>query len=177
MVGTFHLKVLRRPISERFSKYHFNNIRQIISSTYVSEETATLITHAILEDLQSRGTQMIALRATAVYMLNDDDNMWAVIEWIEIDGVARIVIFHFDELAGPEEGSWLMHTGLSDDGDCWRTSQVAWNVADVEHLKILFRVVRHILGVLEWSVEDAMKLYSQIPSDDNSNEEYILRKY
>ena len=136
-----------------------------------------LITNAILEYLESRGTQMIALRATAVYMLNDDDNVWPVIEWIEIDGAARLVIFHFDELAGTEEGSWLMHSGLSEDGDCWRTSQVVWNVADVEHLKILFRVVRHILGVLEWSVEDAIKLYCQIPSDDNSNKEYIIWKY
>ena len=142
MVGSFHHKVFRRPISERFAKYHFNNVLQMISSACVSEESATLISHAILEYLESRGAQMIALRATAVYMLNDDDNVWPVIEWIEIDGAARLVIFHFDELAGPEEGSWLMHSGLPNDDSCWRTSQIVWNVADVEHLKILFRVVR-----------------------------------
>lgn len=119
---------------------------------------------------------MIALRATAVYMLNDDDNVWPVVEWIEIDGTARLAIFHFDDLAGPENGSWLMHSGLSGNGDCWRQSRVDWNVADTQHLKILFRVVQHVWGVLEWSVEDAMKLYCQIPSDDNSDKEYILRK-
>jgi hypothetical protein len=112
---------------------------------------------------------MVALRATAVYMLNNDD-LWPVIEWIELDGTARLIIFHFDELLGPEEGGWLMHSGVSDDCSPWQKSRIAWNVATVEHLKILFSVVQHILGVLEWSVEDAMKLYCQIPSDDDSEE-------
>ena len=169
MVGRFHLKVLRRPISERLAKYHFDSVRQIISPACVSEECATLITNAILEYLESKGTQMVALRATAVYMLNDD-NVWPVIEWIELDGTTRLIIFHFDELAGPEEGGWLMHSGVSDDCSSWQTSRVAWNVAGVEHLKRLFSVVQHILGVLEWSVEDVMKLYCQIPSDDDSDE-------
>jgi hypothetical protein len=120
---------------------------------------------------------MMALRATAVYMLNNDDNMWPVVEWIEIDGTARLAIFHFDDLTGPENGSWLMHSGLSDDGDGWRQSQVDWNIADIEHLQILFRAVQHVSEVLEWSVEDAMKLYCRIPSDNNSDKEYILRKF
>jgi hypothetical protein len=109
-------------------------------------------------------------------MLNDDDNVWPVVEWIEIDGTAQLAIFHFDELVGPEEASWLMHSGLLGEGDCWLQSRVDWNVADVEHLKILFRVVRHVLGILEWSVEDAMRLYSQVPSDNNSDKEYVFRK-
>ena len=182
MVGSFHLKVLptmlRRTsmISTRFAKYDFNRVLEIISPACISEQSATLITNAVLDCLEFRGAEMAALRATAVYMLDDDENVWPVVEWIEIGGAAQLAIFHFDELFELKEASWLMHSGWSSDGDRWQHSRVDWNVADVEHLKILFRVVRHMLGVLEWSVEDAMKLYCQIPSDDNSDKECILQK-
>jgi hypothetical protein len=171
-VAKFHLKVLRKPIPALKANYDRGSVRTIICPACASEEIATLITSALLDYSQTRKTRMAALRATPVYVFNNDQDSWTVIEWIGTDGIAGLAIFHFDDAHEAEQGSWLMHSGLAcAEGDSWRNDRIDWNVRDVEHLKILFGVVAHVLGVLEWSVEDAFKLYCRIPTDHYSDKE------
>lgn len=59
------------------------------------------------------------------------------------------------------------------DRQYWRQSRIDWNVADIEHLKLLFGVAQHILGLLEWPIADALKLYRHINSSDHSISEYL----
>ena len=80
--------------------------------------------------------------------------------------------FHFENVNQPEDGSWLMHSGIPyTTKQCWRRSRLDWNVADITHLKILFGVAQHTLGVMEWPVEDTINLYSHISSQNYSSNE------
>jgi hypothetical protein len=174
-----HRKVFQRPIPELSAKYGVENIRKIISCACATDEIVTLITYSLLAYLKRKDSQMTALRAIPVYMLNDDEDSWPLIEWTESDGVASLAIFHFDADAEVEEGSWLMHSAMPNDHELdngWRNSRIDWNVGDVEDLKILFRVALHILGVMNLPVEDARTLYCLVKADDNSEIEYIPKE-
>ena len=111
------------------------------------------------------------MRATPVYLFNDEQTSWPMIEWTEKDNMRTLAIFHFENVNQPEDGSWLMHSGIPTKR-CWRRSRIDWNVADIDHLKILLGAAQHTLGVLEWQVEDAVKLYSHISSQIYSINEY-----
>ena len=103
---------------------------------------------------------MIALRATPAYLFNREKS-WLIIEWTECDGTNAIVIFHFEE-DEPEQGSWLMHSGqvvsIEDTSlRRWTKSRIDWNVANVRHLKTLFNVAQHMLGLLEWHFANTLE--------------------
>lgn len=125
----------------------------------------------------SRNTQIIALRASTIYWFTDDDASWTVIEWVEEGDIRSLAIFHFEDVDELEQGSWLMHSGIqavsTTENKNWKNSRIDWNVADVSHLKILFGVVQHIADILQWSVEDAMKLYCKQETEEVSDPEYI----
>ena len=55
----------------------------------------------------------------------------------------------------------------------WQSSRVDWNVSQVSHLKILFGLAQHILGVLQWPSADARRLYGYSVSNQDSEEEYV----
>lgn len=133
-----------------------------------------MITLSIVQHLQaSRESRLTALRATPVYMFNNNEDSWPVVEWIQSDGVSRLAFFHFDDLDG-SECSWVMHSGSSPSGESkWLNSRIDCNVADVEDLKTLFGLALHMLVVLERPVEDAMKPYREANADNDSVEEYI----
>lgn len=146
-------------------------IRERISSACESDEIATSISHSLVTYMQSRKTQIKALRATPVYMFNNDEESWPVVEWTESDGMAMLAIFQFDDFGELKDGSWLMHSGLADggpEGSPWTNSRIDWNVSDVEHVKLLFKVAQHILGVLLWPIASALKLYCGVNSDKTS---------
>ena len=100
-----------------------------------------------------------------------------MVEWTETDDTKNIVFFHFDDSDDPGEGSWLMHSGRDESGDnesfVWAESRIDWNVSDVEHLKILFSVVQHVLNLLSWSASDILELYCGISLPNESATEYI----
>jgi len=104
-------------------------------------------------------------------MFNNDEESWPVVEWTESDGMAMLAIFQFDDFGELKDGGWLMHSGLADggpEGSPWSNSRIDWNVSDVEHVKLLFKVAQHILGVLLWPIASALKLYCGVDSDKTS---------
>jgi len=103
-----------------------------------------------------------------------------MLEWTEEDETKTLAIFHFEDPEKPEDGSWLMHSGrdvVTTDRRYWQQSRIDWNVADVAHLKILFGVAQHMLGLLEWPIADALKLYRHIISNNNSISEYVPTEF
>jgi len=171
MLQKFHRKVSQSPLPAITAQCNIETIRKRISSACQSDEIATSISHSLVTYMGSRKTQIKALRATPVYMFNNDEESWPVVEWTESDGMAMLAIFQFDDVGELKDGGWLMHSGLSDggpEGSPWTNSRIDWNVSDVEHVKLLFKVAQHILGVLLWPIASALKLYCGVNSDKTS---------
>jgi hypothetical protein len=169
---------MKRPLPKLSEEYDSAIIVQIISASCTTVGIAALIAHSLVTYVHSKRTRMTALRANAVFSFQDDDNSWPMIEWTESDDTKNVAIFHFGDPEEPEEGSWLMHSGheiSGDEGLSWQNSRIDWNVADIEHLKTLFVVVKHIMGVLSWSSSDALQLYGGI-NPPTSSTEYVPRE-
>jgi len=138
-----------------------------------SLQVSYAITNQITEYETSRNTKIVALRVSEVQQLANDEDSWTVVDWIEEDCLKCLVIFHFEDAAEP--GSWLMHSGR-DGGEnthscLWQESRVDYNVAAMSHLKTLFGVAQHLLGVLVWATADATILYGEQDLSHVSNEE------
>jgi hypothetical protein len=178
MLEKLHYRVSRRPIPSLPEKYNASVIFQRISDGCGTPKIASLITRSLVAYTLSRDSQITALRASTIFWFTDNDASWTVLEWVEGNDVRNLAIFHFEDLDEPDQASWLMHSGLevantTTKTKCWENSRIDWNVADINHLKILFGVAQHIVGMLEWSVEDAMKLYCKQDTDETSVPEYI----
>lgn len=122
------------------------------------------ITQSLLQYLQSRKASVTGVRATVIYSLKNDDCAWSVVEWTEGDDGEGMAIFQFDEKSAVY--SFLMHCGegIIDNEDCvrrWERCSVTWRIGDISDLKRLFGAAQHILGILEWSVVDILKLYCE----------------
>jgi hypothetical protein len=183
MFEQLHEKVSEAPITTSSEDIDQTAILQtIVESCATTVEIATLIAHLIVTYLVSRQTPMKALRASAVFLLTGDSS-WPVVEWVECDGRKNIAIFHFEDQDEPEDHSWIMHSGVGPFDDRtsetrrWRSSRLDWNVGDISHLKTLFKVAQHLLGVLEWPTVDAYRLYCEQTVTSHSIEEYIPTKY
>ena len=135
------------------------------------------IAKTLMSYVHSRNTRITALRATPVYLFNDEENSFPLVEWTEEDDTKSVAIFHFEDDEKPEEGSWLMHSGRlvgkSKSPRRWKQSRIDWNVANIEHLKILFGVAQHMLGLLEWPPSEAFKIYCNMKSNTTSVTEYL----
>ena len=140
-----------------------NDVRIIaerILDSCESERIASLIAHSLVDYLRVRQTQMTALKAAPAYLFTHEKS-WPMIEWTECDDTKTIAIFHFEENE-PEEGSWLMHSGQivafeTPTTHRWQNSRIDWNVANVGHLKTLFGVAQHMLGLLEWPFANTLE--------------------
>ena len=179
MFEQLHEKVSEAPINTSSADFDQTIISQtIFDSCATTLEIAALIAQLIVTYVVSRQTPMKALRASAVFWLTGDTS-WPVVEWVEADGRENIAIFHFEDQDEPEEHGWIMHSGVGPSSDRtsetkrWQSSRLDWNVGDVSHLKTLFKVAQHLLGVLEWPVADAYQLYCERKAMNHSIEEYI----
>jgi hypothetical protein len=179
MFEQLHDKVSEAPMTSLSANLDQTTISQtIFDRCATTVEIAALITRSILTYLVSRQTPMKALRASAVFWLTGDTS-WPVVEWLEGDGRKNIAIFHFEDPDEPDGHSWIMHSGVrpSDDETSetrkWQSSRLDWNVENTSHLKTLFKVAQHLLGILQWPVEDAYQLYCQQTLTSRSIEEYV----
>jgi len=178
-VQKLHRKVSQSRLDPIIPQCTIETIWERVLPACQSDEIAKSISQSIIKYAQSRKTQIKALRATPVYMFNNDEDVWTVVEWTESDGMTMLAIFQFDELAELKDGSWLMHSAEADgapEGSPWQNSRIDWNVADIEHVKVLFKVSQHILGVLLWPVASALKLYCRVNSEKISVPEYTLTR-
>lgn len=179
MFEQLHEKVSKSPMASSSTNFDQKIISQtIFDSCATTLENAALIAHSIVTYLLSRQTPMKALRASAVFWLTGDSS-WPVVEWVEGDGRKNIAIFHFEDQDVPEDHSWIMHSGVgpseevSSETRKWQSSRLDWNVGDISHLKTLFKVAQHLLGVLEWPAADAYQLYCEKTVISHSIEEYF----
>ena len=121
---------------------------------------------------------MTGLRASIEASFTNEELTCPIVEWKENDGTDIIALFQFDEAFEPEECSWVMHLGVgrsntTAEGALWQLSRIDWNVAKVSHLKTMFGIAHHILGVLQWPIADAYRLYGD-GAADNHSEEYVI---
>jgi hypothetical protein len=157
-------------------------ILRIISVGCPDLRKAPLIARSIATYVHSRNTCVTGLRASTVSSFTEDNVASPVIEWKENNETENLAIFHFDDLADPEECSWLMHSGHRSSGDLtadnskWQSSRIDWNLADIDHLNVLFGVAKHSLGVLEWPTADILTLCGGRNADDYSDAEYVFNK-
>ena len=125
---------------------------------------------------------MTAFRATVVYPLINNENSWPVVEWKEDEDTEVIAIFHIqNEPDGVDACSWLMHSanGVHTEENAtsrWKRSSIEWSVRQLGHLKTLFGAAQHVMGILEWSVADALPLYCQSRPENCSDGQYGLLK-
>lgn len=173
-----HYKTSRRPIAELCENV-LAKLVPIISVACSTIKVAGTIAHTLISYVHSRNSRITELRATPVRLFNDEEKSWPMVEWTEEDKTKSLAIFHFHNVNKPEEGSWVMHSGRQVsvyDRRCWKQSRIDWNVADIEHLKILFGVAQHMLGLLEWPIAEALKICENINSNSTSITEYIPKK-
>ena len=179
MFKRFHQTLSHRSFPKLSADYDVGIITRIIlASCETTMRIASLIANSLIAYLDSRDTRITALRARAAYLFSDNQS-WPIVEWKEQDDIMTIAIFHFDDIAEPDEGSWLMHSGRCVADNTmpekyrWQQSRIDWNVAEIYHLKILFGVLQHMLGLLEMSAIDAFELIRDI----NSNNSLSLTEY
>lgn len=175
----FHETLSRRSLPNLSADYDVAAITRIIlAGCETTMRIAFLIANSLITYLDLRETQITALRAIPAYLFSDNQS-WPIVEWKEQDDIMTIAVFHFDNIDEPDEGSWVMHSGRRVAGDTipeknrWQQSRIDWNVAEIDHLKILFRVVQHMLGLLEMSPMDALEIIRDI----SSNNSLILIEY
>jgi hypothetical protein len=71
--------------------------------------------------------------------------------------------------------SFLIHSGETipacEEGDFgWKRCSITWRVADIGDLKSLCGGAQHLLGILEWSSGDIMKLYCESNAEWESDQ-------
>ena len=172
MIGKLHDRLLERPIVQTGCTAEV--ILQRVTDCCSSLQVSAVIANSITEYERSRRTKIVAFRASEVHHLANDEDSWTVVEWVEEDHLKCLVIFHFENASEP--GSWLMRSGYNErDNDrsmgMWQEPRVDYNVAAISHLKTLFGVAQHFLGVLEWATADATILYGEQDFSDVSTQE------
>jgi hypothetical protein len=180
MIGsTTYLQTLLHSIHHKVSQNPFDIETQCIACTNPARILGTLlqtgapsdvilsIARTILERHHSTQSHIFGLRATMVYPLGEFDYCWMVLEWRENIDTDVLAIYLIDEDNEPGVYNWLMHTSQSQD-----TTSISWTIRHIDYLQRLFEGVHHILGVLELSVADAVRLCSR-NSTDTSNNAYV----
>ena len=157
MFQDFRRKMARRPLPA-FSGNASDpmEIEKRISPACATRRISSAITILLVDYMRSKESLFTGLRATATVVVRDGI-FWTIVEWIEPDGTMAMVIFHFDGSKQQQEGSWLMHRGITPDDQedeekwrlPWEGEQVSWNVEEISHLKSMFGVLQYTLGEME----------------------------
>jgi hypothetical protein len=142
---------------------------------YTTQRRALKIADLLQSHFRSRNTRITGLRATEVEPFTDEaPPLSPMVEWRE--GNDTDMLAFFKTLDGDVPCSWLMHSGVGfrwPGPQRWNQSSIAWGVTDLGHLKELFAAAQHILGLLQWSHRDLMKLCVENSSKDCSLDEYV----
>ena len=150
-------------------------------SAWTTSKRALAIAEALKRYFDSLRVHVTAFRASIVFPFPNDNRSWPVIEWKEGADKEFLAILHFDDKSNhPGECNWLVHYGagsLSDQADeaRWTETSISWGVTNMSHLKTLFGVAQHFLGILEWPPNVALKLYCDIEPLVCSQEEYAFQ--
>jgi hypothetical protein len=167
-----HYRTSRKPIPQ--TKVDFDTIFSAVSE-WTPPESASQIARSLQKHFADSNAHVTGFRASTVYGFNDDDLSWPVIEWKEDNDTDVIALFYPDEETSTF-CSWLLHygKGRTADGERWKHTSISWCVAEMSHLKSLFRIAQHLLGILEWSMEDILTLYCKRDAGNCTDEAYVL---
>ena len=119
------------------------------------------------------GTRITSLWASVIYPFIGDTG-YPLLQWREEDDTEVMAIYLVPDTfqKNDTDGSWIMHLGKGISNDLQPLkSFIAWNVVEISHLKTLFQAAQHISGILDWSKDDAYRLYCDEGSEECSNEE------
>ena len=165
-----HERLTHIPLPNRSETYEDRDILDTLLKEGIPKQLAISITKFILQKPNWRPKG--GIRCSTVYPIRNVNFFWIVLEWKEHDDANNLAIFHItDELQSSTIPSWLMHRG---DSEGCTTSTISWSVLKFYDLKYLFQAVQHILGILELSTADALKLYCEPNPNERSNEAYVF---
>jgi hypothetical protein len=139
-------------------------IIQVIGKACTTVSMATFIADALFMHVYSRSMNMTALRANPLYSFSDDEKVYPVIEWSDSDKSDKstnIAIFHFETQKKQCQrcsASWLIHSFVTTAQD-HEKSRLSWSVSHISHVSLLFTLVQHLYGVLQWGDEDILNIY------------------
>lgn len=120
-----------------------------------------------LQGLQEAHSPIVSLRAWVIYSFSDQDESWPVVEWNDGINTSALAIFDFDDNGFC---SYVMY--YSPRGNNYHGSLV-WMVSSLGCLNVLLQAAQHMLGILNWSKADAMKLYCETEASPCSKEESL----
>lgn len=172
-----HSKLAERPFAATSEGFDRTKMQKMVSK-WTTPEAATSIAQAIMVYQRTTNVQMTGFRTSTIYSFTNNDCSWPVVEWIEDNDTEVLAIFDVEDHV-VETGlcSWLMHHGMGIDKNKesgrWKQTSISWSVTCLHRLSLLFQAAQHLLGVLEWSVVDALALYVQTSSEDCSDETFI----
>jgi hypothetical protein len=99
------------------------------------------------------------------------------LEWRDANNTDVLVLLRIDE-NHEAANNRLMHHGYGgrndeNGGRSWEQTSISWTVSSFENLKALFGAARHLLGLLEVPVADALTLYCETSPSNYSREAYL----
>lgn len=101
-----------------------------------------------------------------------------ILEWIDANDTDVLVLLRMEE-NDKAASNRLMHHGYGGRNDngrrSWAQTSIAWTVSTFENLKALFGAARHLLGLFELPVADALTLYCKTSPRNSSREAYFSR--
>jgi hypothetical protein len=137
---------------------------------------AHLINQAIANHVKTEKAHVLGLRVAPVFFLRSEFQSWPLVEWTE-DRRDVLALFHFDHKDSKYRTySWIMHSGTrteSKQGVPWASASVSWDIGNLEHLKLLFRVAQNLLDILEWPIQESVLLYAHCPSKLLSEDRFV----
>jgi hypothetical protein len=155
------------------------DIHGTIEHACATPGTGVCLAALLVTRLNSRGTKLVALRATPARYFSDTI-LWTILEWVESDGLMALAIFHFDDPEQFSDGSWVMHhaQGYRQRGSFafpeWASCGISWDVTQMEHLKVMFCVVEHMLRMTRWPPILSMTVRGDKPGDQDTLQEYVI---
>lgn len=174
-----HQQISGNPTSPNTSDK--SEVRAIIAS-YTSDQVADCVDRCLQRHVKATGARIGGLRASVVYPFTGDIPC-PILQWKEGDLTEVMAIYlvepdnRLETDAELHDGSWIMHFGrgitLHADGHHWENAFIAWSVTEMSRLKRLFQTAQHLFGILEWSKEDAYRLYCGQGSEECSDDEYL----
>jgi hypothetical protein len=170
LLHSVHHRVSQNPLDIENQCIACTNPVRILGAllqTGVPSDVIRPIARTILDRHRSTQRHIFGLRATMVYPLGEFDYCWMVLEWRENNDTDVLAIYLIDEDNEPGVYNWLMHSS-----QLQNTTSISWTIRHINYLQRLFEGVHHILGVLELSVADAVRLCTR-NSTDTSHDAYV----
>jgi len=159
-----HKRLSQQPVPGLPEKWTLLVIVQVIGKACTAVSMATFITDSLFLHVYSRSMNLTALRANPLYLFSDDEKVYPVIEWSESDKSDKstnIAIFHFEhqnKQCKQCSPSWLIHSFVTTAED-HEKSRLSWSVSHISHISLLFTLVQHLFGILQWNEEDILNVY------------------